>query len=78
MVFFVVFGKETALKLNGVGDMLTVDGAAQALGTSYMRVWRFIRKNDIPTARIGKNLLVRIVDVQGISKEVRNATTTRN
>jgi excisionase family DNA binding protein len=47
-----------------VGDLVTVQGVAQALGLSYWQVYRIIRKNRVPVVRVGNTLLLRVSDVE--------------
>jgi excisionase family DNA binding protein len=47
-----------------VGDLVTVYGAARALGLTFWQLDRLIRKGAIPVVRIGNTRLVRLSDVE--------------
>ena len=47
-----------------VGDLMTVQGAAQALGLTYWQVDRLIRQRKVTTIRVGNTRLVRLADVE--------------
>ncbi len=47
-----------------VGDLMTIQGAAQALGLSYWQAYRLVQKREVPTIKIGQTLLVRLSDVE--------------
>jgi excisionase family DNA binding protein len=47
-----------------VGDLATVQGAAQALGLTYWQVDRLIRQGKIETVRVGNTRLVKLSDVE--------------
>lgn len=52
-----------------VGDYYTIEGIARKLDFSYFRVYRLIRKQRVPTIRLGRNVLVRLIDVQRAIKQ---------
>ena len=35
-----------------VGDLMTIQGAAQALGLSYWQAYRLVQKPEVPTIKI--------------------------
>lgn len=41
-----------------IGSLVTLDTAARKLGKSYYHVYRRVKKERIPTIRVGKSLLV--------------------
>lgn len=55
-----------------VDGYVTLDGAAQALGATYWRVYRFIRTHQVQTRRLGKSLLVRLEDLNGLGQRTEN------
>lgn len=52
-----------------VGDLYTLDSAAKQLALSYWQLWRRIHKNNIPTVRVGKSILVKLADVQQVATQ---------
>lgn len=54
--------------MHELGGYYTLDGAAKTLGRSYWQLYRFIRKQHIPTKRIGRSILVRLDDVRTVRK----------
>jgi hypothetical protein len=59
------------VKISSIDGWLTLDGAAGALGTTRWAVYHFIRRHHIPTHRIGKSHLVRLVDLSGMRRARR-------
>ena len=47
-----------------VGELYTVQGAAEALGVSYWAVYRYLRLAGVPTTRLGNLVLVRLEDLR--------------
>lgn len=50
--------------VKGLGDHVTLDGAAQALGLTYWGVRGLIKRHGVPTVRLGRTTLVRLEDVR--------------
>jgi len=50
-------------KIDGLGELVTLVGAAKALHTTRWRVYHFVRRNRVPTTRLGKSILVRLADL---------------
>jgi len=47
-----------------VGDLITIQGAAQALGLTYWQTYRLVQKREVPTIKIGQTLMVRLSEVE--------------
>lgn len=54
------------LRLNTVGEYVTLETAARALGRSYYQVRYYVRTRHIPTAQVGRSTLVRLPDLAGM------------
>jgi excisionase family DNA binding protein len=50
-----------------VGDLVTVQGAAQALQMTYWQIDRLIRTRKVPVIRVGNTRLVKLSDVELVS-----------
>jgi excisionase family DNA binding protein len=50
-----------------VGDYWTIQGVARVLDSSYFRIYRLIRKHQVPHIVIGKAILVKLADVQQVA-----------
>ena len=47
-----------------VGEYMTIQAAAQALGLSYWQCYRIVHKERVPLIRVGNTILVRLSDVE--------------
>ena len=47
-----------------VGDLMSVQGAAQALGLTYWQLDRLIRAGKVQTIRIGNTRLLKLSEVE--------------
>jgi len=56
---------EVVQKTSVVGDYITVDAAARVKGTTYPSLYKYIKRHDVPHLKLGSNLLVRLIDLQG-------------
>jgi excisionase family DNA binding protein len=54
----------TKQQRTSVGDLMTVQGAAQALGLTFWQVDRLIRKGQVQTIRVGNTRLVKLSDIE--------------
>lgn len=61
------------MKLIGIGDLFTLEGAAKALGVSYRRMWLYCKKRNVVTVQLGKSRLIHVSDVMQFQKELENA-----
>ncbi len=48
-----------------VGDYMTLEEAAKAKGGTRWGVYAYVRRNKVPTRRIGNTLMVRLIDLEG-------------
>ncbi len=56
--------------LDRLGEYATIDGAARAAGITYWQLVGYIRRKQVPTVKLGgKTTLVRLSDVERMSKE---------
>lgn len=49
-----------------VGGYHTIMGAARELGTTFWAVYGHIKRNQVPTIRVGKTLMVKLSDLNGM------------
>jgi excisionase family DNA binding protein len=55
------------VQLERIGDYYTVGGAARQLGVTLWSLYAYIKRHDIPTAKVGgKATLVKLSDLKGI------------
>jgi hypothetical protein len=47
-----------------VGEYVTIQGAATALGMTYWQCYRLIQKRQVPVIRVGNCLMARLSDVE--------------
>jgi excisionase family DNA binding protein len=52
-----------------VGEYHTIQGAAERLGVSYWSLYGYVRRNRVPSIRVGKAILVRLQDLRGIAQQ---------
>lgn len=57
------------MRIDGMGDLLTLEGAARSLGTTRWVVYGYVRRRKVPTVRLGKSILVRLADLSGLETE---------
>lgn len=57
-----------AQKLETLGTLVTINGAAKELGINREALYKRIYRHQIPTYRIGRVILVRLEDVERSSK----------
>jgi excisionase family DNA binding protein len=55
---------ERGKQRTSVGDYVTLQGAAQALGLTYWQLYRLVQKQEVPSIRVGNTRLVRLSDVE--------------
>jgi excisionase family DNA binding protein len=55
---------ERGKQRQSVGDLMTIQGVAQALGLTYWQVDRLIRTGKVETIKVGNTRLVRLSDVE--------------
>lgn len=51
-----------------IGEYFTFQGAAEELQTTYLTVYGFVRRNHIPTIRVGRTAMVKLSDLNGLEK----------
>lgn len=56
--------KAGPIRLKTLGDLYTIQGAADALEMTYWQVYRLVQAHRVPTYAVGKSLMVRLSDVQ--------------
>lgn len=49
-----------------VGDLYTIQGAAEKLGVSFWTLDGYVRKHNVPTIKLGRTRMVRLSDLNGL------------
>ena len=52
--------------VRNVGELFTIQGAAEKLGLSYWVVYGYVRKQNIPTTKVGNTIMVHLSDLSGL------------
>lgn len=51
---------------HNLGDYYTIQGAAEKLGSTFWAVYGWVKRNNIPTIRVGRTIMVRLSDLSGM------------
>lgn len=49
-----------------LGDYYTIQGASEKLGTTFWAIYGYIKRNGIPTIKVGRTIMVRLQDLNGM------------
>lgn len=52
--------------VQAIGEYVTIQGAAEKLGMTFWQTYGFIKRNNVPTIRIGKAIMVKLSDLNGL------------
>lgn len=56
-------------EIDAIGDYHTIDGAARKLGVTHWAVYGYIRRNKVPTVRLGgKTTLVKLSELEALRR----------
>jgi excisionase family DNA binding protein len=74
------------IQLERIGNYYTIDGAARQLGVTVWTLYGYIKRHNIPTAKLGgKATLVKLTDLEGLrstrssfSQEAKEAEHANN
>ncbi|HEY7350284.1 MAG TPA: hypothetical protein VH599_18350 [Ktedonobacterales bacterium] len=53
--------------VQAIGEYVTIQGAAEKLGSTFWTVYGWVKRNNIPTIRVGRTIMVRLSDLSGLA-----------
>lgn len=52
--------------VQAIGEYVTIQGAAEKQGSTFWAVYGWVKRNNVPTIRVGRTIMVRLSDLSGM------------